>query len=770
VAAVLAQALLLGVLSATVGLGVPAAAAGLAVGGVAVGGLARGLRRAGRARPGPADLVTLTRALLVGAVTALVVQVFGSFPEPGMPGLPVLVGIAGGALLLDAVDGRVARRTGTVSPLGARFDMEVDAFLIAVLSVLATRSFGGWVLGIGLARYLLWAAERVWPWLRAPVPPRYRRKVVAAIQGVVLTVAIAGVLPHGLAGLLLVIAAVLLAESFGRDVAGLVHAHRAGRPHRRLLRPAHRRVLAPVATGIAVLIVWAALVLPGAAGSQGLLRVPVEGVVLFAVGLLLPARWRRWSAAAVGVVAGLLVLLALLDVGFEQQIGRPFNPVLDLDSIGPAIGVLGDSIGRLGADLLVVGAVLAVAVLFLVIRWAMLRVSEVSVRRRGRSAGVLGVLAAAGLVGATVGLGVPPASWASAAMVADQVRQAGATVQDQHDFPTRLQAADAAAFVPASRLLTGLRGKDVLILFVESYGQVAVQDTWFSPPIDAELRSGTADLAAAGYTARSAFLNSPTFGGISWLAHSTLQSGLWVDNQQRYDQLVASRRFTLSDAFAEAGWRTVSDIPSDEGDWSVGTSFYHYQQLYDQGNVGYRGPHFSYAAVPDQFTLHAFQRDELQPGHRPVMAEIDLVSSHTPWAPLPSTVGWDDLGDGSVYDSMPQTPTPADVWKSDRDVQDFYARSIRYSLQSVVGWLTTFRDPNLVVVMLGDHQPAAVVSGNDANHLVPVTVLADDPAVLERISGWGWQPGLLPDPSAPVLPMDAFRNRFLSAFSAATLN
>ena len=133
------------------------------------------------------------------------------------------------ALALDWVDGQVARRTGTVTAFGARFDMEVDAFLILVLSVYVARSFGPWVLAIGLARYALLAAEQVWPWLRRRVPPRYWRKVVAAVQGVVLTVAASALLPHDLVAVALVGALLLLAESFGRDVLHLSRSRLATR-------------------------------------------------------------------------------------------------------------------------------------------------------------------------------------------------------------------------------------------------------------------------------------------------------------------------------------------------------------------------------------------------------------------------------------------------------------------------------------------------------------------------------------------------------------
>jgi hypothetical protein len=267
---------------------------------------------------------------------------------------------------------------------------------------------------------------------------------------------------------------------------------------------------------------------------------------------------------------------------------------------------------------------------------------------------------------------------------------------------------------------------------------------------------------------RSAFLTSPTFGAGSWLAHSTLQSGLWVKGQQRYDQLLSTRRLTLSGAFHRAGWRTVLDVPADGGAWPEGQRFYRIDAMRDSRDVGYRGPQFGYAPVPDQYTLDWFARHELTPGpRRRVMAEIDLVSSHHPWAPLPHLVPWDRLGDGSIFDGMPQRgQTAAEVLGNTERVQSAYGRSVEYTLRTVVQLLQRSADRNLVVVMLGDHQPHHYVSGPAPGYDVPVSVIARDPAVVRRIAGWGWQPGLRPAPDAPVWRMDAFRNRFLRAFDA----
>lgn len=205
------------------GLGGAGVLAGLACGALLYGAVARGCSAFGVARLGPADLVTLARAVLACALAALVVDA-----ALGATAAPAIVPLAVVALVLDAVDGRVARATGTGTPFGARFDGEADAFLILVLSILAAGRYGGWVLAIGLARYAFGAGAWVWPWLRGALPFRHWRKVVAAVQGIVLTVAAADVLPTTATLVALVAAAGLLAESFGRDVLWLwLHDARA---------------------------------------------------------------------------------------------------------------------------------------------------------------------------------------------------------------------------------------------------------------------------------------------------------------------------------------------------------------------------------------------------------------------------------------------------------------------------------------------------------------------------------------------------------------
>ena len=235
---------LLVVLAGQVSLSIPAWLVGITCGVVTCSALRRALAGSGAVGLGPADWVTLVRASLVGCVAALTVDsLVASVP------VSLLVGLATLALVLDAVDGWLARRTATASALGARFDMETDAFLIFVLSVYVAQSLGLWVLAIGLARYVYVAAGWLLPWLRRPVRPRYWAKVVAAVQGIVLTFAASGVLPDRFSRAALAVALGLLGESFGRDVWWLWRSRRVDPVPARDLRGL-RTGAAGVATGL----------------------------------------------------------------------------------------------------------------------------------------------------------------------------------------------------------------------------------------------------------------------------------------------------------------------------------------------------------------------------------------------------------------------------------------------------------------------------------------------------------------------------------------
>ena len=757
----LATAVLLGVVSATAGLGAVGWITGLVTGSAAAALLVTARRRSSQPTIFPADWVTLTRMLLIAGVTGLAAD---SFSRP--VSITALVTLSAVALALDAVDGQVARRTGTATPLGGRIDGETDAFLILVLSIVVSQDYGGWVLVIGAARYAFLLAGWLIPWLAAPLPPRYWRKVVAAIEGIVLTVAASGVTSRRVGMIAVAVALLLLAESFGRDVIWL---YRTG------ASPRTRRAVRIAVTGVALVVLWFDLLAPDRTwqfSPAAFVRIPVELLVLVAVALVLPPWPRRIVAAIAGILFSLLTLDKILNMAMYEEVDRSFNPLNDWSNILPAVAVVRDSIGSALTNVVFVVIWVGIVVIVGALTAATIHVTAVAARHR--RAAVRGLVALTAIWGLSAALalqvtpGFPVASASATGLAVQQVQAYQTALADPRIFEQATDAPDPESTVPGSSLLTGLRGKDVIIVFVESYGQVAVQGSSFSPAIDSVLHRQNAMLTSAGWSTQSAWLTSPTFGGISWLAHSTLESGLWVDSNQRYNQLLDSKRFTLSDAFRKAGWHTAADDPSDDVTWKPGFTFYHYDDLFDKLNVGYKGPRFSYSSMPDQYTLAEFQRNELAPGHKPVMAEIDLTSSHIPWAPLPTMVPWNKLGNGSIYDSQPaKSKTPAQVAAANQ-TQQFYGQSIQYTMTALTSWVTELNDPNLVLILMGDHQPHTSVSGPGATHDVPISIVTRSSSVLKQMSSWHWQNGLLPAPSAPLEPMDAFRNQFLNTFNSKT--
>jgi hypothetical protein len=364
-------------------------------------------------------------------------------------------------------------------------------------------------------------------------------------------------------------------------------------------------------------------------------------------------------------------------------------------------------------------------------------------------------------------LGVPVASRSATQHVQDGIDRVNNTLKDEQVF-AKQAAIDKFKNTPSSQLLSGLRGKDVIFTFIESYGRSAVEDPSMAPGVDAVLQKQTKSLKDAGFATRSGWLTSPVTGAGSWLAHTTFLSGLWVQNQQRYRNVTASNRMTITSAFKKTGaWSTVGMMPGVTRAWPEG-KFFGLNTVYDSRDMGYQGPKFGWSPVPDEYTLKSFDRLAYGKTDRgPMMAEIVLATSHNPWSPLPTTIPWDQVGDGSVYKAQHAAGTdPTQVWKTQAGVRNAYATAIKYSVTNLTNFMTKYANKNTVLVFLGDHQPVTTVTGSiTASRDVPIAMVAKDPKVFDKISDWGWTDSLQPAHNAPVWRMDSFRNRFLTAFS-----
>jgi len=437
----LGTAALLGVVSATAGLGVAGWIVGLVTGWAATALLVTARMRSDQPAIHPADWVTLTRLVLIAGVTGLVADSFGRPVS-----ITALVTLSAVALALDAVDGQVARRTGTATPLGARFDGEADAFLILVLSIAVSRDYGSWVLAIGAARYAFLLAGLLIPWLAAPLPPRFWGKVVAAVTGIVLTVAVSGVTSR-LVGMIAVAAALLLlAESFGRNVIWL---YRAGAGQR--TRLAVRFTVA----ALALVLLWFTLLLPDRTyqfAFGDFVRIPIELLVLVAVALFLPPWPRRIVAVIAGILFTVLLFAKFLNMGYYDLLNRAFNPVTDWSEIAQAKGVLQDSIGAKLTNIVAVVLVVGLVVLLVAITAAAIHLTAVAARhRRGTVRGLAALTAVWGLsAGLSLQL-IPGSSLASASetgLAVDQVHAVKAALADPRIFGQAIHSRDPEAAIP----------------------------------------------------------------------------------------------------------------------------------------------------------------------------------------------------------------------------------------------------------------------------------------------------------------------------------
>jgi hypothetical protein len=518
-------------------------------------------------------------------------------------------------------------------------------------------------------------------------------------------------------------------------------------------------------TGLAIFFLFTALVFPFRLDwfdRMSYMFYPLE-LFLFGLVLLIPGRSGYWLRILASMVLAAGVIFRIADIIAYQVFSRPFNPVFDTYLLADAMNFLTGSIGRAGALFVALCLVILLCGIILLSFLALRRI-QLSLLRSPRVSAVLLML------GVLVWLGLSAAAWPRASryfydQLAMHVNNTLVSIVDMREFREVVEQ-DIYKDVPGESLFGKLQNKDVLMVFVESYGRTLMDKEEYSQHFRPALEQATATLTAAGFEARSAFMGSPTVGGISWLAHGTALSGLWIDSQVRYNTLMMSERPSLVKLFQRAGWRTVGVMPAITMPWPEG-SYFGYDQIYTAPELDYRGLPYNFVTMPDQFTLSRFQEWERGVAARtPIMAEIALVSSHAPWTPVPTLIGWDAVGDGSIFSAEAASGDPAEVVWQDRDrVLRQYRQTVEYVIDSLVSYTVEFGDDELVLLIIGDHQPMPYVTDNTDNRDVLVHVIARDPAVMQAMDDWRWSHGMLPQDSAPVWRMDALRDRFIETFS-----
>jgi hypothetical protein len=463
----------------------------------------------------------------------------------------------------------------------------------------------------------------------------------------------------------------------------------------------------------------------------------------------------------------IVTFIKLADYGMFTAYNRTFNPILDTFLIEAGIGLLSDSIGKALAYLAVGAAVTLIILLFFALLHALRVWSQVALPAAARIGAAAVALVFASWTVADAGHHLkywsferspPGTAWTS--------RLTFKRMVDMQDTAADLVAFSAEAaddpYRDATGLLDLIGDRDVIMIYVESYGRTSFENPLYMDTHLTTLLNAEPSLRDAGFAIQSGWLTSPTEGGQSWLAHGALATGLWTTDHGRYNAMLASGHKWLFHFAQEAGYRTATIMPAITVGWPESSAM-GFEVIHPAADIPYAGDRFNWVTVPDQFTLSVYE-DMLGDDPRPDFIQIALISSHAPWVPIPPMLPWDSLGDGSVFNQWANSgPTPRELWKNRDDVREQYKIAVDYALQATLEHVAMLDDAPLVMI-IGDHQPAGFVSQIDSRD-VPIHMIGP-PEVLEHIAAWGWTEGLIPDADLPAWRMDAFRDRFITAFTS----
>jgi hypothetical protein len=477
---------------------------------------------------------------------------------------------------------------------------------------------------------------------------------------------------------------------------------------------------------------------------------------------LLAAVWWRGRLAPAALTAISVAYLALVlgrygDVTIPGLFGRPINLYWDAPQIPRFLWVSGRELPWWISAGAVVAFIALLVVLYGIVRWGVGLVANEAApyALRSRWAWVATLLATVTVV-AHVSDVAPDATWrlVSRPVTATYWRQATllATAYDPARLAEALPRAPAledAMAAPPEAALAGLRGRDVKLLMLESYGAMVFDDAAVARKLGPARTQLSADIAASGRLVASAFVRSPTFAGGSDLAHLTLLSGIDLSDPRRHDLLLTTDRPTLISLFRRVGYQTVGLYPALSWEWPE-RKFYGFDRFLEGRDLDYRGPPLGYWKIPDQFSLARF--DEMHPlrvDSPPRLLFFPTITSHLPFGPVPPYQSdWNRL-----ITSEPFAAADAERLRDARidwlDMLPGYVGMFDYTYRWIGGYLRRPETRESVMVLIGDHQPASSVSGEGASWDVPVHVVTRDPQLLARFVALGFRPGL--EPQRPIL-------------------
>ncbi len=715
-------------------------------------------------RFGPANALTTGRLLLLLSLTAFAHRLSSSMLAMGFLA----------ALLLDVFDGYVARRGGHVSAFGASFDTEVDATFILFLGYLLwlRAGHGSWVLVPGLLRYAYVLVLVLLPPTRTETRgSRFGRAAfVVTASCFLLALEVDDFFARSS---IAAVGTVVACLSFGRSFYE-VYPTLGTLPAR--IASASKRALPALWPAVLFVVSWSFLnVLVNlrfpASEPTGWYFLPSLDVtvVLAAFVLIGLSGWRVTWPLRVPLVACLLFfrLLRFGDGITGEYFSRPFNLYTDLPLVSELVRYIHSSLAPWRFLAVVVSAVLVVALLVVAVDRSLAFLAAHLRRRRPAllfAVVVLPLAVASPFVSHDTRY-VRRYTGAFGSTILPRVRREAEFLLNV--YSRRAHEAKAIASVqevldhtPAR--LQGLHHANVLLMFVESYGATVIDRQIFTSKALPALRSMEADLANHGFVTASAQLTSATYGGMSWLAHATLLTGVRTTNQLEYDLLGVHRPRSMARILHQAGYHTVLLEPNTNRK-SSGADFYDFDETYRNWDFDYAGPPFAWASMPDQYVLDFARRRVVDVARGPLFATYVLVSSHAPWSHVPTLVrDWSRVGNGAIYYSLPVKRAYID-WSSFSHAAEPYLGSILYDLDVLRSYLTELVHDGSLVIILGDHQPVSEVTDNSPSWSVPIHVISRDPDLVAPFVARGYTRGMVPGNVS--LPMEDFLVDFLHDFS-----
>lgn len=482
-------------------------------------------------------------------------------------------------------------------------------------------------------------------------------------------------------------------------------------------------------------------------------------LIVLAIAACRSKRLLFWTTLPIYVLFLLLRMIHIGDTVVPMYLNRPLNLYIDSGYIFSLYDLIKTSTHKEDVLLISASAVLLVLA-YLALSWYAWRLAarSLSVKPVRISLLVLsGLLFSAAFVSDW-----QPGKTPAIVRLYEEALSTRQQLKNQQAIVTRMEktAQDRKAG-PFS--LKNLKGADVLLIMVESYGHIVFSRPQYREAMNTTMTNFARVLDRHQFMAVSSYLTSPTYGGISRLAHGTLEFGFRVKNNLEYTALLRSSLPPLASYFRKSGYRTISVMPGTRFLYPEG-AYYDYEHAYYANHFNYKGPTFGWAPMSDQFVLDYVRRHEFTNREQPLFVRYVLISTHAAYNIQPPFITeWDAIGDGSIYNDQPLVTYPIH-WPNLQNAGTAYLRSLDYEFETLADYFARYVKADTLIIIMGDHQPNMHLTGEGKPWSVPVHIISRNEQLLSPFRKRGYTPGLIPAQPLPHAGMETFLQEFLQDF------